>query len=661
MKKIFLTGRDFVNWATDDDFNFTKKALESFVEVVDDVRKAEIIHSINWHSLLNVEKSLLQKKRVIAHIPHDVRNMLAQPEYLKIAPFVDHWVVPSTRAKFYADRLHLKCAHIPYGIDTQVFHSVANRDKLREKYHLPKDKYMIGSFQRDTEGSDLKTPKYIKGPDIFLEIVRKVFETEKNIHVVLAGPRRFWLRKKLEENGIPYTFLGRNMYDRDDILENTLNHEAVNDLYNAVDLYIVSSRLEGGPKAVLECAAIGTKIIATKVGHAEDILEKEQLYGPYVEASEMVLRDIASGHLKTFTEKNKEKISEHTIESISKKLQSLYSEVNKEKMIGIFKVIERKKDSAFYLRILDKVIPKRITVYFKFHKGPWGGGNQFLLALSKELKKRGYFVSNSMLLPESIILFNSFHVDVQKIKSMRSKLLVHRIDGPTFLIRGKDKELDDRVFSVNNSFADISVFQSSWSLFETLRLGYAPVNPVLISNASDPSVFHRESKIGFAQNRKIRLISSSWSDNPRKGGAIYKWLDENLDWTKYEYTFVGRVSEKLDHIKVIEPVPSDKLATLLNCHDIFITASDNDPCSNSVVEALSCGLPTIYYDRGGHSELVGWGGLGFDNQEEIPTLLNTVEKNYSGFQNLIHVNSIRDVSASYERVFNLVSGKSASF
>ena len=35
------------------------------------------------------------------------------------------------------------------------------------------DKKLIGSFQRDTEGYDLKTPKLSKGPDIFCDIVEE--------------------------------------------------------------------------------------------------------------------------------------------------------------------------------------------------------------------------------------------------------------------------------------------------------------------------------------------------------------------------------------------------------------------------------------------------------------------------------------------------------
>lgn len=655
--KIFLTGRDFVNWATDDDFRFAKKSLEAFVEITENISEADIIHSINWHTLLELDKTVLKRKIVISHIPHDVRNMLSQPEYLKVAPFVDHWIVPTTKAKHYADKLGLNSWLVPYGIDTEIFYPINKKESLREKYNLPKDKYLIGSFQRDTEGRDLKTPKYIKGPDIFLEIAKNVYEKNKTIHIILAGPRRFWLKNKLKEIGIPFTFVGEEIKDRDDLKENTLNHQLINELYNAIDLYVISSRLEGGPKAILECAATKTKIISTDVGQANDILEKEQIYENFLDATEIIANDISDKKLNEYATINYAKIESHNFANVTEKLKEIYGHIedNNKKTKNGFKIIKKKKAKSIFAKILNSLFKKRITIYFKFHKGPWGGGNQFLKALSAELKRKGWFVGNRFDLSAPVFLFNSFLIDFEKMSQINKSncLMINRIDGPTFLIRGADKKIDDNIFSLNNKVADISVFQSSWSLFETLNLGYYPVNPVLISNASNPKIFNKTDRIKFSKKRKIRLISSSWSDNPRKGGPVYKWLDENLDWNKYEYTFVGRVSEKLSNIKIIEPVPSDELSKILRNHDIYIAASDNDPCSNAVVEALSCGLPTVYYNRGGHSELVGFGGLPFEKKEEIPQILKKIEENYESYQNLIVANKISNITENYKKCFSL--------
>jgi len=43
--------------------------------------------------------------------------------------------------------------------------------------------------------------------------------------------------------------------------------------YHALDLYLVTSRQEGGPKAVLESMAAGVPLVSTRVGQAQDLVE----------------------------------------------------------------------------------------------------------------------------------------------------------------------------------------------------------------------------------------------------------------------------------------------------------------------------------------------------------------------------------------------------
>ena len=43
-------------------------------------------------------------------------------------------------------------------------------------------------------------------------------------------------------------------------------------------LYIVSSRTEGGPRSIFECAITKTNIMSTDVGIARDILSEKSIY-----------------------------------------------------------------------------------------------------------------------------------------------------------------------------------------------------------------------------------------------------------------------------------------------------------------------------------------------------------------------------------------------
>ena len=53
----------------------------------------------------------------------------------------------------------------------------------------------------------------------------------------------------------------------------------IRQLYNILNLYIVSSRFEGGPQSIMECAVTKTPIISTDVGIASEILSPQSIYG----------------------------------------------------------------------------------------------------------------------------------------------------------------------------------------------------------------------------------------------------------------------------------------------------------------------------------------------------------------------------------------------
>ncbi|MBS1188460.1 MAG: glycosyltransferase [Rhodocyclaceae bacterium] len=659
--RVFLCGRDHVGWATDDDYALTRRALSPFANFVDGSEEAEVIHTVNWRALLAIPVELLRTRRVVAHVSHDVRAMLGQPDYLKVAPYIDCWIAPSRRAEYLLSLLGLPTAYIPYAVDTSVFKplSAAQRQELRARLGLSESDYLIGSFQRDTEGRDLASPKLVKGPDIFLEIVRKLQASGRRLHVVLAGPRRMWLKRQLTAAGIPFTFVGVECGAADDIKENTLDHATINQLYNAIDLYIVASRLEGGPKAVLECAAAGTRIISSPVGQAPDLLEAGQLFRSLSQAASMVESDMEAGTLHAYVAVAAAKAQARRPEAVSALWRQVYENLPGKLAPGVtnFRPLTPASPTSGWRRLLARSFGQPICFDYTPRRGPWGGGNQFLTALSSALPRQGWRVRFSKDAGCGIVLLNSFHSKLIARGTLAGKRYVHRIDGPTVLIRGKDIELDQEIFRINQRIAAVSVIQSEWSLLATLELGFRPVNPVLIHNAADSAIFHPASPKSREGGRKWKLISTSWSDNPRKGGPIYKWLDDHLDWSRFDYTFVGRVSEPLRNIRVVEPVDSRQLAEILRSNDIYIAASDNDPCSNALIEGLSCGLPAIYLNRGGHPELVGFGGLGFDRREEIPALIDAIVADYPAFCRLVLAPDLDEVARRYGECFHLAGGR----
>ena len=231
--------------------------------------------------------------------------------------------------------------------------------------------------------------------------------------------------------------------------------------------------------------------------------------------------------------------------------------------------------------------------------------------------------------------------------------MVHRVDGPIGVYRGFDDGTDRRIVEVNHSIADATVLQSRYSLEKHLELGLELRNAVVIRNAVDPSIFHPPETRMPLDGRKVRLVAASWSDNRRKGAETLEWLDRNLDRTRYELTFVGRAPVRFEQIRAVGPVASGEVADLFRSHDLYIAPSRDDPCSNALLEALACGLPSAFLDSGGHPEIVGKGGLPFRADDELPDVLDRLVEEIEGRRAAISTPSLSDVADRYLAVLGL--------
>lgn len=305
----------------------------------------------------------------------------------------------------------------------------------------------------------------------------------------------------------------------------------------------------------------------------------------------------------------------------------------------------------------------QVHILYNFQEGPWGGGNQFLKALKKEFERRGVYAKEAG--DADVVLFNSHHFfgDVFKLKKkFPEKIFIHRVDGPLGLYRGSDEILDKIIFQFSELLADGIVFQSRWSKEQNQKLYLTESRyETVVHNAPDSSIFNRQNKKPFKSQEKIKLIAVSWSSNIKKGFDIYKYLDGALDFSKYEMVFVGNSPFIFKNIKQKKSVPSRELAEVLKNQDIYITASQKDPCSNSLLEALSCGLPALALNDGGHTELVQGGGELFSDKQEVIEKTNKVVGNYSYYQSRIPEFSIQEAANGYyrfaEKIFNDVRNK----
>lgn len=152
---------------------------------------------------------------------------------------------------------------IPIGCDTELFRFNDEEDGksvLRKRLGIPSDAFVVGSFQKDGDGwGNGSQPKLIKGPDLFVDTMTELKKTH-NIFVLLSGPSRGYVKSRLDAGGVPY--LHRYVDSASGMI----------DLYQVLDLYLVTSREEGGPMGLTEAIASGVEVISTDVGQARDIM-----------------------------------------------------------------------------------------------------------------------------------------------------------------------------------------------------------------------------------------------------------------------------------------------------------------------------------------------------------------------------------------------------
>jgi len=140
---------------------------------------------------------------------------------------------------------------VRHGVDTSLFAPVP---QARKRFGIPEDDFVVGFF--GNKGSDLDDSR--KGVNTFLEVVKRCGARIPNLHVLLLGPG--WNAGEFEMAGIKLTYPG------------LLPGSELPAAYSALDAYLMTARVEGGPVTVLEAMACGTPVVATRVGLVPDVI-----------------------------------------------------------------------------------------------------------------------------------------------------------------------------------------------------------------------------------------------------------------------------------------------------------------------------------------------------------------------------------------------------
>ena len=245
--------------------------------------EADIIWLLPAWQWQKIPIELLRNKLVVATIHHIVPEKFNRNEFLLRDQFVDAYHVPCEKTKeLISPYTNRPVYEIGYWYNPALWHPL-DKKECRKELGLPDDAFIVGSFQRDTEGYDLKSPKLEKGPDLFCDYLER--NRVDNLLVLLNGWRRQYIIKRLEEAGIKYQY------------EELPSYDIIQKMYASCDMYLVSARYEGGPQAILEAAAMKVPIISTNVGMAVKILPESCIIDITKESYYPTEIDIEKAHI----------------------------------------------------------------------------------------------------------------------------------------------------------------------------------------------------------------------------------------------------------------------------------------------------------------------------------------------------------------------------
>lgn len=240
---------------------------KNFDIVTQNPENADVIWLAADFAWRHVPLELLRRKKVVTTIHHIVPekwNNQAACDFRERDEVTDVYHVPNRYTEAFVRSVSDKpICRVPYWANQDLWspNLQYDRHQLRQHHGLAEHDYVVMSAQRDTEGHDLKTAKREKGPDLLADaLIELNIQRSGEMIVLLGGWRRQYLIGRLSDAGIRYKYVERPPV------------HVVRDMYQMSDLYLVTSRHEGGPQALIECGLMNLLCASRPVGMAADVL-----------------------------------------------------------------------------------------------------------------------------------------------------------------------------------------------------------------------------------------------------------------------------------------------------------------------------------------------------------------------------------------------------
>jgi len=141
------------------------------------------------------------------------------------------------------------------GVDTDFFAPLP-RDVAKQSFGVPNNTFVLGFAGKATSDHDGR-----KGIDRFIGLIEKLDATTTSpLMVITTGPGWEERFTKRQFRNIETKHLG------------FIDKARLPSFYNALDVYLTTAKVEGGPVPVLEAMSCGTCVVATPVGVVPEVI-----------------------------------------------------------------------------------------------------------------------------------------------------------------------------------------------------------------------------------------------------------------------------------------------------------------------------------------------------------------------------------------------------
>jgi SAM-dependent methyltransferase len=256
-----------------------------------------------------------------------------------------------------------------------------------------------------------------------------------------------------------------------------------------------------------------------------------------------------------------------------------------------------------------------LDVYIPFHKHlAVGGPSTFMQNL--EMYLSSIELKTKTDLQSSQTIFFPVQHDTSELQSFKNRggKIIQRLDGIYYPQKhGQDfSYLNAMIKDIYENYTDFIVFQSDYSKKQCFAMFGEKEDSrySVILNGVNKKMFYQGDHHRLDKS-KVRFITTGNFRNVDMIEPLVRTLDDLRNSFSFQLSIAGPITNEnlisllnRDYIQYEGNLNQHEVSELLRRSDIFLYSHLNPPCPNSVIEAVSTGLPVVGFDSGAMSELL---------------------------------------------------------